>query len=86
MGTGSDVKSTWLLALNIVCLGVVALAVGVRAVAGWPDRARIRSAALGATAVFVLFLMFWLPGGPLRAGWAHRSGTPTPLLVGSSKK
>jgi methionine sulfoxide reductase heme-binding subunit len=86
LGTGSDVKSTWLLALNIVCLGAVALAVGVRAIAGWPDRARIRSAALGTTAVFVLFLVLWLPGGPLGEGWAHRSGTPTPLLVGSAKK
>jgi DMSO/TMAO reductase YedYZ heme-binding membrane subunit len=86
LGTGSDVKSAWLLALNIVCLGVVALAVGVRAIAGWPDRARVRSAALGATAVFVLFLVLWLPGGPLGEGWARRSGTPTPLLVSSAKK
>jgi predicted ferric reductase len=86
LGTGSDVKSVWLLALNIVCLATVALAVGVRAIAGWPDRARIRSAALGATAVFSLFLVLWLPGGPLGEGWARRSGTPTPLLVGSAKK
>lgn len=86
LGTGSDVKSTWLLALNIACLGIVALAVGVRAIAGWPDHARVRVAALGATAVFSLFLVLWLPGGPLGHGWARRSGTPTSLLVGSSKK
>lgn len=86
LGTGSDVKSTWLLALNVVCLGIVALAVGVRAVAGWPNHARIRGAALGATAVFSLFLVLWLPGGPLGHGWAHRSGTPTSILAGSSKK
>jgi predicted ferric reductase len=86
LGTGSDVKSTWLLALNIACLGVVALAVGVRAIVGWPDHARVRGAALGATAVFSLFLVLWLPGGPLGGGWAHRSGTPTSLLVGASKK
>jgi methionine sulfoxide reductase heme-binding subunit len=86
LGTGSDVKSTWLLALNIACVGVVALAVGVRAITGWPDHARVRGAALGATAVFSLFLVLWLPGGPLGGGWAHRSGTPSSLLVGSSKK
>jgi methionine sulfoxide reductase heme-binding subunit len=86
LGTGSDVKSTWLLALNVVCLGIVALAVGLRAITGWPDHARIRSAALGATAVFTLFLVLWLPGGPLGHGWAQRSGTPTSLLAGSSKK
>jgi predicted ferric reductase len=86
LGTGSDVKSTWLLALNIVCLGVVALAVGVRAITGWPAHARVRGAALGATAVFALFLVLWMPGGPLGHGWASRSGTPTSLLAGSSKK
>jgi methionine sulfoxide reductase heme-binding subunit len=86
LGTGSDVKSTWLLALNIVCLGVVALAVGVRAITGWPDHARVRGAALAATAVFAAFLVLWLPGGPLGHGWASRSGTPTSLLAGSAKK
>jgi len=86
LGTGSDVKSTWLLALNIVCLAVVALAVGVRAIAGWPEHLRVRGAALGATAVFAVFLVLWLPAGPLGHGWARRSGTPTSLLAGSSKK
>ncbi len=86
LGTGSDVKSTWMLALNIACLGFVALAVGVRALAGWPDHARVRVAALGGVAVFSLFLLLWLPGGPLGGGWARRSGTPTSLLAGSAKK
>jgi len=86
LGTGSDVKSTWLLALNIACLAVVALAVGVRAITGWPEHARVRGAALGTTAAFTLFLVLWLPGGPLGHGWAHRSGTPTSLLAGSARK
>ena len=84
LGTGSDVKSTWLLALNIACLAVVALAVGARAIKGWPDHARVRGAALGATAVFALFLVLWLPGGPLGHGWASRSGTPASLLGGTA--
>ena len=86
LGTGSDVKSTWLLGLNIACLAIVALAVGIRAIAGWPAHARVRGAALGATAAFALFLVIWLPGGPLGHGWAQRSGTPTSLLAGSAKK
>jgi methionine sulfoxide reductase heme-binding subunit len=86
LGTGSDVKSTWLLALSAMCVLAVAIAVGVRAIAGWPDHARARAAALGATAVFSLFLLLWLPGGPLGEGWARRSGTPSSLLAGSSKK
>jgi predicted ferric reductase len=80
LGTGSDVKSTWLLALSITCLGIVTLAVGVRAITGWPDHARIRGAALGAMGAFSLFLVLWLPGGPLGSGWARRSGTPASLL------
>jgi predicted ferric reductase len=86
LGTGSDVKSTWLLALSIGCLAIVALAVGVRAITGWPEHARLRGAALGATAVFAVFLVLWLPGGPLGHGWAQRSGTPTSLLAGGSRK
>ena len=86
LGTGSDAKSTWLFVLNLACLATVGLAVGIRTTTGWPDHARVRGAALGATAVFSLFLVLWLPGGPLGHGWASRSGTPTSLLIGSSKK
>jgi sulfoxide reductase heme-binding subunit YedZ len=86
LGTGSDVKSAWLLGLSIACLTVVTLAVGVRAITGWPAHARVRGAALGVTAAFALFLALWLPGGPLGHGWAQRSGTPTSLLAGSAKK
>ncbi len=86
LGTGSDVKSTWLLALTAMCMVAVAIAVSARAIAGWPDHPRLRVAALGATAAFALFLLLWLPGGPLGRGWASRSGTPTSLLAGGSRK
>jgi predicted ferric reductase len=79
-GTGSDVKSTWLLVLSIACLIVVLAAVLVRVLDGWPQNLRTRSAALGAAAAFALFLLLWLPGGPLGSEWARRSGTPTALL------
>lgn len=86
LGTGSDVKSTWLLALTAICVVAVVISVCVRAIAGWPENARIRTAALGATGVFSLFLLLWLPSGPLEHGWARRSGTPSSLLAGSSRK
>ena len=80
LGTGSDVKSTWLLALSVGCLAVVLAAVLTRVLAGWPANLRGRSAALGGAAAFSLFLLLWLPGGPLGSEWARRSGTPANLL------
>ena len=79
-GTGSDVKSTWLLGLSIACLAVVLAAVLARVVAGWPGNLGPRSAALGGAGVFSLFLLLWLPGGPLGSEWPRRSGTPSSLL------
>jgi methionine sulfoxide reductase heme-binding subunit len=79
-GTGSDVKATWLLALSIGCLLAVLAAVLARVLSGWPQNLRARSAALGGAGVFSLFLLLWLPGGPLGSEWARRSGTPGSLL------
>jgi sulfoxide reductase heme-binding subunit YedZ len=79
-GTGSDVKDTWLLVLSIACLAVVLAAAVARAIAGWPENRRYRAAALGSVAGFSLFLVLWLPSGPLGSEWARRSGTPASLL------
>jgi sulfoxide reductase heme-binding subunit YedZ len=83
-GTGSDVKSTWLLWLSIACLVVVLAAVLARVIAGWPENPGARGAALAGAGVFSLFLLLWLPGGPLGSEWARRSGTPSSLLGHSS--
>ncbi len=83
-GTGSDVKSGWLLALSIGCLLVVLASVLARVLSGWPQNLRARGAALGGAGVFSLFLLLWLPGGPLGSEWAKRSGTPSSLLGHSS--
>jgi predicted ferric reductase len=80
LGTGSDVKSTWMLALSIGCLIVVIAAVLVRVAAGWPDQLARRGAALGGAGVFTIGLFLWLPSGPLGKEWARRSGTPPALL------
>jgi sulfoxide reductase heme-binding subunit YedZ len=81
LGTGSDVKTTWLLALSIFCLALVLAAVLARAFAGWSrDTARGRGLAVGGAFAFALGLVLWLPSGPLGAEWARRSGTPSALL------
>lgn len=80
-GTGSDVKSgAWLLVLSIGCLAIVVAAVLARVLRGWPENIGRRSAALGGAGVFSLFLLLWLPSGPLGSDWARRSGTPSSLL------
>ena len=73
-GTGSDVKSTWLLALSIGCLALVLAAVLARVLAGWPENLGLRGAALGGAGVFSLFLLLWLPGRPARLGMGAALG------------
>lgn len=83
-GTGSDVKSTWLLALSIACLTAVLVAVLVRSLAGWPSNPRVRLGAIGTVCAFALALALWLPSGPLGSDWAQQAGTPTNLLAHST--
>ncbi len=81
LGTGSDVKSTWLLALSVVCLALVLGAVLARTLAGFSrESARPRGLAIGGAFAFALGLVLWLPSGPLGSEWARRSGTPSTLL------
>lgn len=79
-GTGSDVRQTWMLAIDVVCIGAVLASIVARAMIGWPDNARLRVGALGLASAFALGLIVWLPGGPLAKGWARRAGTPPSLL------
>jgi sulfoxide reductase heme-binding subunit YedZ len=81
LGTGSDVRSSWLLALALGCLVLVIAAMLVRTLAGRPAAsARARGVALGGVGAFTLGLLLWLPGGPLGTEWARRAGTPAALL------
>lgn len=84
LGTGSDVKTPWMLAVAAGCVLVVLVAVWIRASAGWPDRAGVRAGAIAASIAGLLALLVWLPSGPLGPGWAKRAGTPSSLLGRSS--
>jgi sulfoxide reductase heme-binding subunit YedZ len=85
LGTGSDVRTTWLLAITAGCLVAVLVAVVVRVGIGWPANVGLRVGALGLAAAFSLGLVLWTPSGPLARGWARRAGTP-PSLLGHGRR
>jgi predicted ferric reductase len=85
LGTGTDTKSTWMLSLELICLAFVLAALAARALGAWSTHPRWGRAAFGGGGVFALFLVLWLPGGPLASGWARRSGTPPSLLAHSAR-
>jgi sulfoxide reductase heme-binding subunit YedZ len=79
LGTGSDVRSTWLLGFAAACTAAVLLSVWWRlAAARGPVGLRLAAAVL--TVATPLVVVSWLGSGPLAPGWAHRAGTPVRLL------
>ena len=85
LGTGSDVKTGWMIAISAGCVAAVLFAVCARAVSGWRAQAGLRTAAVGLAVCFAGGVALWLPIGPLGKGWARRSGTPTSLLRPAAK-
>jgi methionine sulfoxide reductase heme-binding subunit len=85
LGTGSDAKQGWMLALTITCVIAVLLATWIRVIAGSAQATTPRTAALAALIVWPLALVAWLPNGPLGSGWARKAGTPASLLAFGKK-
>jgi len=83
LGTGSDVRSGVVLGVTVACITAVLLATGARVYAGLAQRPAWRGVGLVAVIAAPLLLAGWLVNGPLAAGWAHRAGTPSELLVSS---
>ena len=83
LGTGSDVRHSWMLGLDMVCIAVVLAAVWARLRTAEYVTATGRALAIGVPAVLLLVLAIWLPGGPLAPGWARRAGTPLKLIAGA---
>jgi ferric reductase like protein len=78
LGSGSDVRAGWLLAITIACAVAVWLAVFARVMNAAPGP---RLASFGALTLLPVALLVWLPHGPLAKGWARRAGTPSRLLL-----
>ncbi len=82
LGTGTDSRLPWLLALDAAAVAAVACAVWWRL--SLPEAApRPLTMVVAVTAVPLITIMFTLLG-PLQPGWARRAGTPVRLLAGQS--
>lgn len=87
LGTGTDTKLGWVLAINAACVAAGVGAIWWRLAERWrtvPDRtsagATKRLVAVGGTLAVPLIVGVWTLQGPLQPGWARRAGTPTALI------
>jgi methionine sulfoxide reductase heme-binding subunit len=81
LGTGTDSRLTWLVALDAGCVAAVAAALWWR-ISLLPD-ATTRMAAGAAGIAMALATTAFVAIGPLQPGWARRAGTPVALLAGT---
>lgn len=81
LGTGSDTKVWWMLALTAACVAAVTVAALIR-ISRSDERVRARAVAL--TIAVPIGLAIFTLVGPLQRGWARKAGTPTRLLASSA--
>jgi hypothetical protein len=81
LGTGSDVKQWWMLALTVVCIVAVLVAVWTRIARVSSEHAGLRAPATALAVVTPIGLAIFTLAGPLQHGWARRAGTPQSLLA-----
>jgi methionine sulfoxide reductase heme-binding subunit len=84
LGTGSDTKLWWMLALTGLCVVAVVVAVGTRIARAHPEHQRLRAPAAALTIATPIGLAVLTLAGPLAPDWARRAGTPETLLVKAS--
>ncbi|HTU86441.1 MAG TPA: ferric reductase-like transmembrane domain-containing protein [Solirubrobacteraceae bacterium] len=84
LGTGSDVKQWWMLALTVACIMAVLGAVWARIAHVSSDHAGLRVPATALAVITPIGLAVFTLAGPLQSGWARKAGTPASLLGGGS--
>jgi len=78
LGTGTDTKLPWVLAIDAACVAAVGWAIWWRlSLTGNPLG---RATGLLALPVLPLLTLVFVVAGPLQPGWARRAGTPAALL------
>jgi methionine sulfoxide reductase heme-binding subunit len=78
LGTGTDSRLPWLLALDALCVAAVTGAAGWRL--SRTARGPVRATAITAAVLLPLVTAAFVLSGPLQPGWARRAGTPATLL------
>ena len=82
LGTGTDSRVPWLLALDALSVASVLAAAAWRLSLAPPGRAR--TAGIAAAIILPLVTITFVLTGPLQPGWAKRAGTP-PALLGAAR-
>ncbi|HET9105025.1 MAG TPA: ferric reductase-like transmembrane domain-containing protein [Solirubrobacteraceae bacterium] len=81
LGTGSDVKATWLLLLTVLCVLAVFGAMALRFARGEGTPPALRIPGVALSVAIPLGIAVFTLAGPLQSGWARRAGTPAKLLA-----
>jgi DMSO/TMAO reductase YedYZ heme-binding membrane subunit len=74
LGTGSDTRTAWAVALYATSVVVVGTLLAIRLLAPAGRDVRRRPLAAFAAALTVMAATAWSLGGPLAPGWSHRAG------------
>lgn len=80
LGSGSDARLPFALAVDALCASALVVAVAWRLATGRSFRVGPRVVAAVGTVVVVVGLIAFAAAGPLRPGWSRRAGTSTALL------
>jgi methionine sulfoxide reductase heme-binding subunit len=86
IGTGSDSKSSWALAITFACVTVVIGAAVVRLVKVAGIDHGIRTAGIAVAVAVVIGMAVFTVVGPLAPHWSERAGTPASILRELGKK
>jgi DMSO/TMAO reductase YedYZ heme-binding membrane subunit len=85
VGTGSDARAPWLIAVVVSCVVAVLLALIERIRHGPLITLPIRAAAAVAAAMFLFVAGTWAFSGPFQVGWAAKAGGAPPVKVAAAK-
>jgi methionine sulfoxide reductase heme-binding subunit len=85
LGTGSDTRVWWMLALTALCVAAVVAAIVARLYRTDAADPRVLAPAAALTFAATVGIVAFTVLGPLQRGWSRRAGTPASLLGASPR-